>query len=770
MRALHGLVVIIMCAGALMATPSASTSASASASVDVPLPDGSGDVTRNVLTADELLSGSATAPVTNAAFAVPENAAPPTHVLEGTLTVSNAASTGGFSALKDPHDYGTLDAVRHLPDFQAKLVQHDGLLIPTERGLHITGNTAWNVALGLGRVWHENGDGDMTRAALPFSLIERNANCVHNGVMTFLFTDTTVSQLRYQVTSETCEYLQFDMWGQLDVALSHQTVPDAAGIRDRADAELAERLPTRPLAQLATDHPNAGVDVAAFGSGITPSALSGVGFVFEGVNYVGACPTRQGDHPYCSEVLLPSYSTAKSAFGTLALLRLAEKYSPSVADELIAAHVPQAAGLAAWNGVTIRHALDMATGNYTSAGYEVDEAGSTMSSFFLAEDETSKTSTALSFPRKSTPGSQWVYHTSDTYLAVQAMDAVLKEHEGPDADIFTMLRDEVLIPAGIGPDALTTLRTDNSTTGAPFGGYGMFWTQDAIAKVAQLFGPQAGVAGDEQLLHPGLLNAAMQRDSGDDGLAIPGSPTMRYNVSVWAKDFDSADHASFTDPFTVPFMSGFGGITVAMMPNGSSYYVFSDNNEFVWAPAVVQSHRLKSMTGGTDPDPDPDPEPEPEPDECVTDGLIGNGGFETGTPSPWTATSTVIDSRSGLQPANSGTWKAWLNGFGWTNTDTLRQSVTVPAGCTDAVLEFWLRIATDETQPYAYDTLTLTAQSDTATSTLQSWSNLDAQEYTVVQVPIGSYAGDSVQFMFTGHEDYSLQTSFVIDDVRIIAE
>ena len=67
--------------------------------------------------------------------------------------------------------------------------------------------------------------------------------------------------------------------------------------------------------------------------GITPSALSTFGFVYDGVNYVGDCPTRQGAYPFCGQLLLPSYSTAKSAFGGMALMRLAQKYGPDVANE-----------------------------------------------------------------------------------------------------------------------------------------------------------------------------------------------------------------------------------------------------------------------------------------------------------------------------------------------------------------------------------------------------------------------------------------------------
>jgi hypothetical protein len=37
-----------------------------------------------------------------------------------------------------------------------------------------------------------------------------------------------------------------------------------------------------------------------------------------------------------------------------------------------------------WNGVTVEHALDMATGNYTSNRFEIDEASSsTANNYFL---------------------------------------------------------------------------------------------------------------------------------------------------------------------------------------------------------------------------------------------------------------------------------------------------------------------------------------------------------------------------------------------------
>lgn len=558
---------------------------------------GSGVTNRSFLTAAELSSHrSPSGTVAYDAFALPAEATKPKHTFEGTLTLNDTATSGSFTAIKDPYGYATIPALKHLPPISVQLVQNGSHLIPAVRGVQYTGSPYWNLAVGTGRAWSEKHDRGQTRASLPFSLIERNANCVHNGMLTFLFAKKSISDVRYQITSETCQYFQFDLWGQADASYTPGGVTGAEDLRTAYATEVADRLPTKPISTLATDYPEAGLNLAAFGGGITPSALSTFGFVYDGVNYVGDCPTRQGPYPFCNQMLLPSYSTAKSAFGGMALMHLAQEYGTDVTEELLQDHIDGASS-PAWDGVTINNALDMATGNYASADYEADEAGPTMSSFFLAESYDDKLAAAFSFPRKAPPGSVWNYHTSDTFLATRAMDGVLIDHEGADSEIFEMLRDEVLEPAKVGPDSLTTLRTGNSTSGSPFGGYGMFWTQDDIAKVAKLLIVDDGVAGGNQVLHPGLLDATMQRDPEDRGLVTSGSIPFHYNNGFWARDFTIADNPAYSSPFSVPFMSGFGGITVALMPNGSSYYVFGDNNEFAWTGAVAESNKLAPMTG-----------------------------------------------------------------------------------------------------------------------------------------------------------------------------
>lgn len=147
---------------------------------------------------------------------------------------------------------------------------------------------------------------------------------------------------------------------------------------------------------------------------------------------------------------------------------------------------------------------------------------------------------------------------------------------------------------------------------------------------------------------------------------------------------------------------------------------------------------------------------------CAPVQLLGNQGFETGT-APWTATAGVVDS-SASEPAHSGSWKAWLDGYGSSHTDSLSQTVTIPAGC-HATLTFYLHIDTAETTTgTAYDKLGVQANS----TTLASYSNLNKNTgYAQKTFDLSSFAGQAVTVKFTGTEDPSLQTSFVIDDTAL---
>ncbi|HEY4459349.1 MAG TPA: Ig domain-containing protein [Pseudonocardiaceae bacterium] len=149
---------------------------------------------------------------------------------------------------------------------------------------------------------------------------------------------------------------------------------------------------------------------------------------------------------------------------------------------------------------------------------------------------------------------------------------------------------------------------------------------------------------------------------------------------------------------------------------------------------------------------------------CTAPGQkLANPGFESGN-TGWSATAGVIGQNGSQgEPTHSGTWNAWLDGYGTTHTDTVTQSVTIPSGC-KATLSFYLHIDTAETGSTAYDKLTVKAGS----TTVATFSNVNAASgYQLHSYDVSSLAGQTVTVSFSGSEDSSLQTSFVLDDTAL---
>ncbi|MFF9647018.1 putative Ig domain-containing protein [Kitasatospora aureofaciens] len=233
----------------------------------------------------------------------------------------------------------------------------------------------------------------------------------------------------------------------------------------------------------------------------------------------------------------------------------------------------------------------------------------------------------------------------------------------------------------------------------------------------------------------------------------PGNQTTAQgsSVSLQIQAGDSASGQSFTYsatglPTGLSINSTTGLITGTATTTGS-YNVTATAKDTTGASGSTSFGWTVTGTGGS----------------CTPAQLLGNPGFETGSAAPWTATSGVIDN-STSEPAHSGSWKAWLDGYGTSHTDSLSQTVTIPSGC-KASLSYWLHIDTAETTTTAqYDKLTVTVNG----TTVATYSNLDHNTgYAQKTIDLSAYAGQSVTLKFNGVEDSSLQTSFVIDDTAI---
>ena len=157
---------------------------------------------------------------------------------------------------------------------------------------------------------------------------------------------------------------------------------------------------------------------------------------------------------------------------------------------------------------------------------------------------------------------------------------------------------------------------------------------------------------------------------------------------------------------------------------------------------------------------------------CGSSQLLGNPGFENGSANtaPWTASSGVVDS-STSEAAHSGSWKAWMDGYGSAHTDSIVQTVAIPSGKTSATLTFWLHIDTAETTTTtAFDTLKVQIRNSSGTvlATLATYSNLNHNTgYAQKSFSLNSYIGQTIQVYLVGTEDSTLQTSFVVDDFAL---
>ena len=208
------------------ATTSVTTTVSTS---DLCTVTGSGDGnTQQPALSFETLNTSATPanPIDNSAFAMPTEAGPPRHEFSGRLELHDESLSqidNHFAEwwLPDGQESSTI------PEFDYEFVQCGDSLLPVQRGRILTDNPYWDLLLHPGRAWSTPFDEGMSRASFPFALTMKAENCVQNGLMTFLYDDDSVSDVRWQITQETCHFHMFDMWGQSAATYHPAVIPES---------------------------------------------------------------------------------------------------------------------------------------------------------------------------------------------------------------------------------------------------------------------------------------------------------------------------------------------------------------------------------------------------------------------------------------------------------------------------------------------------------------------------------------------------------------
>ena len=121
----------------------------------------------------------------------------------------------------------------------------------------------------------------------------------------------------------------------------------------------------------------------------------------------------------------------------------------------------------------------------------------------------------------------------------------------------------------------------------PWAGFGLMYLPGDIVHLADAL--NRGVF--EPNLDAGLLRAAMQGGDSPNGQAAVSN--MYYSNGFWA--YDIGTPLGCEKPLWIPFMSGYGGIAVVLLPKGMSYSYFSDSNVHSWLTPVRELHRIEPL-------------------------------------------------------------------------------------------------------------------------------------------------------------------------------
>ena len=545
--------------------------------------DAAGGSAGSVLPVSALLGdGIPKAPVENAAFA-PGKDARSAPAFSGVLHLAGSVLQAK-PALKASVIDGR-DALR-FPELSLEFVTLGDTLVPLERGTMVRetrpGNRAsyWRVIPQFGRIWQEKADGSWARAAFPLMLVNDTENHAHQGLATFLYRGRQISGLRVQFVQQTAPWLLSPhtvLWGTVQATWAPGNTDGIALRREEARAELAARLPTKPLDDLRAQYPAGTLD--GFGGPVMPKWQVARAIFKDGTLYYEAENTPYGPYPYPLEMRFGVRSVTKSVGTTLSLLHLAEIYGPYVLDLKIGDYVPGADPH--WKKVRFIDAANMASAyggvgslithpNENGSGYLENDYNGWYTAPSVAEKLEHMRTHLKPYPWE--PGRVMRYRDHDFFMVGLAIDGFLKTMRGPKADAWDMVSDEVLRPIGIFHTPIVRTREPGGVDGPAWFNAGYYPTLDDLAKIALLY-QDGGVHDGKQLLHARLTQALLEaRDALDkDGDGSDGLPVIRDGEKP-ANLYRMGLHFS---PFTgtasgkrhyLPTFSGYGENIVVLFP------------------------------------------------------------------------------------------------------------------------------------------------------------------------------------------------------------
>ena len=242
------------------------------------------------------------------------------------------------------------------------------------------GRSYWDVIVQPGRVWSQPDDSGWSRAGFPFALVNSIEGETHNGLATFLYKDGRVSNLRFQIVQQTAPFYikdDFVAAGLVPATFAPVATDQLSSLKRGYEADRADGVPIASWDELAAKV--GGAKLANFDGPMRASDIVLSGLDYQGTFYLKGCQSAGGQLPWCDRARFGVWSATKALANETALLRLAEKYGPTVFEMRIADYVPEAARYRGWRNVRFEDAINMTTGigngstkrepNDTSDGY-----------------------------------------------------------------------------------------------------------------------------------------------------------------------------------------------------------------------------------------------------------------------------------------------------------------------------------------------------------------------------------------------------------------
>ena len=493
------------------------------------------------------------------------------------INSSNKVKGIGSTILND--EYGLKDSVNlsKFPTFDIELISEEGIVKPSTNFIE-SENSFFNVYIGNGinRISETSSN---SLIMLPIALTHKNANCVHNGLMIFSLEKSKLSSFIFQISSETCAYFKFDFISVQESIYKFMNKTDESIYYNNSNVEkFFDISDVYSLYQIPN---NSFADSEYFDK----KNVTTFGLILNNKHYSSGCMTRAGMYPMCDEILLPSYSLAKSIAGTFTFAIL-ENIDNKFGETPVSI-IPECDSKS-WKNVNFNHLSDMASGHYLKRTYDFDESSIAHTRFlFSAISHKDKIKIACNdFPYKTKPGKRFVYRTSDTYLLGTGFNTYLNQKNG-QSDYFNKILVELHADLGLSNASKHSLRTIDDTAQA-YTGWGMYLVKSDLKKISDFLHK---VRLNKNKFS--YLNEALNPNQNNSISAIK-KYDIYYNNGFWSRKI-SADRLGCDEDIWIPFMSGFGGITFAFFPNGMSYYYFSDGYKFYWDNALMASHKISSF-------------------------------------------------------------------------------------------------------------------------------------------------------------------------------